>query len=187
MRSSILLPAICSASCAFATAQAPEGWNDLGLTTWQVIHRGMVDDFREPWRVESQPGVPAVSHGRTIDSEVVTRLIDDLVETDAEGMQMLNRGEVQAFASDQVVLIGQIIQSGNPGDYALSQDLYSFEPYALMMRRDDAAFRLVANRALAHIYRSGQFKQLFERWFGKVGLRPSPVLAAMYQLEAIPE
>jgi glutamate/aspartate transport system substrate-binding protein len=116
-----------------------------------------------------------------IDAKIVT------VDTDAAGMQLLNEGRVQAFASDQVVLIGQIIQSESPGDYTLSQDLYSFEPYALTLRRNDADFRLVANRSLAQIYRSGQFKVLFERWFGKVGLRPSPVLAAMYQLEAIPE
>jgi glutamate/aspartate transport system substrate-binding protein len=116
-----------------------------------------------------------------IDARIVS------VETDAAGMKLLDEGGVQAFASDQVVLIGQIIQAGDPASYTLSQDLYSYEPYALVLRRNDADFRLVADRALARIYRTGQFKQLFERWFGTVGLRPSPVLAAMYQLEALPE
>jgi glutamate/aspartate transport system substrate-binding protein len=116
-----------------------------------------------------------------VDAEVI------LVDTDSEGMSLLNDGKVDAFASDQVVLIGQIVQSENPKGYALSQDLYSFEPYGLMVRRNDADFRLVANRSLAQIYRTGQYQQLFERWFGRVGLKPSPVLAAMYRMEALPE
>lgn len=111
----------------------------------------------------------------------------ELVETDSEGMQMLNTGKVKAFASDQVVLIGQMVQSGKPSDYTLSQDLYSYEPYGLMIRRNDADFRHVADRSLARIYRTGQYKQLFERWFGQVGLSPTPVLVAMYKLQALPE
>jgi ABC-type amino acid transport substrate-binding protein len=110
-----------------------------------------------------------------------------VVETDSDGMNALNAGKVDAFASDQVVLIGQIVKSVDPASYVLSEDLFSFEPYGLGVRRDDAAFRLIANRSLAQIYRSGQFKALFNKWFGKVGLRPSPVLVAMYQLQALPE
>jgi len=110
-----------------------------------------------------------------------------LVDTRSEGMQLLNDGKVDAFASDQIVLIGQIVQSDDPKSYVLSQDLYSFEPYGLMLRRNDADFRVVANRSLAQIYRTGQYRQLFERWFGQVGLKPSPVLAAMYRMEALPE
>ena len=136
----------------------------------------------------------AVIRGTTTETALRTHLKESLidakvvlVDSDTEGMQELNANRVQAFASDQVVLIGQMVQSGRPADYALSEDLYSFEPYGLALRRNDADFRLVANRSLAQIYRTGQFKQLFERWFGRVGLRPSPVLAAMYQLEALPE
>ena len=116
-----------------------------------------------------------------IDASVV------LVDTDSDGMLMLDEDKVQAFASDQVVLIGQIVNSPDPESYVLSEDIFSFEPYGLSLRRNDADFRLVANRSLAQIYRTGQFKTLFNKWFGRVGLRPSPVLAAMYQLEALPE
>jgi len=136
----------------------------------------------------------AVIKGTTTESALVKYIKDSLVdaevqlvETDTEGMSLLNEGKVDAFASDQIVLIGQIVQSGNPKDYVLSQDLYSFEPYGLMLRRNDADFRLVANRSLAQIYRTGQHRQLFERWFGVFGLKPSPVLAAMYQMEALSE
>jgi len=117
-------------------------------------------------------------------------LIDaELIEAESleAAMDMLDQGKVDAVADDQIVLIGQILDSKDPAAHMLSQDLYSFEPYALVVKRDDAAFRLVANRALAKLYRTGQYKQLYERWFGRFGVRPSPILAAMFELQALPE
>jgi glutamate/aspartate transport system substrate-binding protein len=104
-----------------------------------------------------------------------------------EGMKQLQTKKVAAFASDQVVLIGQIVSAADPTAYSLGRDLFSFEPYGLVVRRNDADFRLVANRALAQLYRSGQIEDLFNRWFGQVGVQPTPVLQAMYLLQALPE
>jgi len=56
-----------------------------------------------------------------------------------------------------------------------------------MVKRDDAEFRLVANRVIAQIFRSGQFAQLYQDWIGSVGLKPSPMLVAMYQVQALSE
>jgi len=116
-----------------------------------------------------------------IDAEIVR------VENGAEGIRRLLDGDVDAFANDQVTLMGQIIETRRPMEFALSKDLYSFEPYGLMMRRNDADFRLIVNSALAKIYRTGQFQSLFGKWFTRVGIEPSPVLIAMYKLQAIPE
>ena len=79
------------------------------------------------------------------------------------------------------------MQAPDPGVYKLSKDLFSYEPYALVVRRNDADFRVVADRALAQIYRSGQIEQVYAQSFGKAGLRPSPMLAALYTLGALPE
>ncbi|MBT8441468.1 MAG: amino acid ABC transporter substrate-binding protein [Gammaproteobacteria bacterium] len=116
-----------------------------------------------------------------IKAEIVT------VEDGTEGIRRLSDGDVDGFANDQVTLIGQIVKTRQPEKFALSRDLYSFEPYGLMMRRNDANFRLVANRALARLYRTGQFQPLYGKWFARVGIEPSPVLIAMYSLQAIPE
>ena len=136
----------------------------------------------------------AVARGTTTEIALNVYLKENLidasvivVDTDSEGMRQLDAGKVEAFAADQVVLIGQIVNTSDPESYVLSEDIFSFEPYGLSLRRNDADFRLIANRSLAQIYRTGQFKTLFNKWFGRVGLRPSPVLAAMYQLEALPE
>ncbi|MGI9343264.1 MAG: amino acid ABC transporter substrate-binding protein [Gammaproteobacteria bacterium] len=104
-----------------------------------------------------------------------------------EGIARLLEGDVDAFANDQVTLIGQIIRTRRPAEFALAQGLFSFEPYGLMIRRNDADLRLVVNTALARLYRSGEFQALFGKWFARVGIEPSPVLIAMYSLQAIPE
>ena len=116
-----------------------------------------------------------------IDAEVV--IVDDR----NDGMNRLNRGDIDAFASDQIVLIGQIIESINPQRYSLVGDIFSYEPYGFVIRRNDADFRLVVDKAIAQLYRSGQHADIFYKWIGRIGISVPPILAAMYQLNAIPE
>ena len=116
-----------------------------------------------------------------IDAEVV------IVINRKEGMNQLNHGDIDAFASDQIVLIGQIIEALFPKRYSLMDETFSYEPYGLVVRRNDADFRLVANKAIAQLYRSGQHIQIFNKWIGRIGIRPPPILVAMYQLNTLPE
>ncbi len=56
-----------------------------------------------------------------------------------------------------------------------------------MVRKDDSAFRLVADRALAGVYRSARIQRLYRDWFGRYGIAQSPVLRAMYQFQSLQE
>jgi len=116
-----------------------------------------------------------------IDAEVV------ILADRTEGMTYLNRGGIDALASDQIVLVGQIIEALNPRQYALMNDIFSYEPYGFVVRRNDADFRLVVNRSLSQIYRSGQHADIFYKWIGRAGVNVPPILAAMFQLNTIPE
>jgi ABC-type amino acid transport substrate-binding protein len=136
----------------------------------------------------------AVVTGTTSQAALANALTKNLIDAKvvavasrAEAMKQLDAKQVIAFASDQIVLIGQIMQSQDPKKYSLARELFSYEPYGFVVRRDDSAFRLVANRALAQVYRTGQIEQLYGRWFGQFGIKPSPVLTAMYALQALPE
>jgi ABC-type amino acid transport substrate-binding protein len=102
-------------------------------------------------------------------------------------VQQLLAKQVAAVASDQVVLIGQLMQAQDPKAFSSARELFSYEPYGFVVRRNDADFRLVANGALAQLYRNGQIKEVYDRWFSRAGVQPSPVLTAMYVLEALPE
>lgn len=108
------------------------------------------------------------------------------VNDHAEGLAALERGLADAFASDRGILIGLASTSKDPKRFALPNLTFSYEPYGLVMRRNDAAFRLAVNRALAGLYRSGGVGPIYERWFGDFG-KPSQLLQAMYVLNGLPE
>lgn len=108
------------------------------------------------------------------------------VKTHEEGLAALERGAADAYASDRTILVGIGRRAANPERYALADEMFSYEPHGFMVRRGDSAFRLVANRALAALYRSGDIGEIYEKWFGEIG-RPGPALRAMYLLNALPE
>ncbi|MEH6469293.1 MAG: amino acid ABC transporter substrate-binding protein [Porticoccus sp.] len=116
-----------------------------------------------------------------IDSEIIT------VASLDEGMALLEKGEVAAFSSDQVVLIGSVISRSAPDQYFLSPQLFSYEPFALAMQRGDADFQLVVDSALSQVNRSGQIVGIYGKWFGKFGMKPPVALQMLYQLGATPE
>lgn len=136
----------------------------------------------------------AVVRGTTTATKLGAYLEDNLIDAEVVevasrdvGMNQLNSGRADAFASDQIVLIGQMIEARNPRQYMLSEDLFSYEPYSFMVRKNDGEFRLVANRAIARLYRSGQHIPIYNKWIGRIGIRPSNLLAAMYQINTLPE
>jgi ABC-type amino acid transport substrate-binding protein len=109
------------------------------------------------------------------------------VKDHAEGLAALEAGKVEAYASDRGILVGLAVTAG--GDlkrFGIANAMFSYEPYGFMMRRNDSAFRLVVNRALADLYRSGRIGPMYDRWFGAFGA-PSAALQAMYRLNGLPE
>jgi ABC-type amino acid transport substrate-binding protein len=102
------------------------------------------------------------------------------------GVAALDGGTADAYASDRVLLIGIGRTSKNPEKLTLVQELFSYEPYALMLRRGDAGFRLSVNRALARMYGSGEVVPIFEKWFGSM-TTAVPLISAMYLMNALPE
>jgi ABC-type amino acid transport substrate-binding protein len=109
-----------------------------------------------------------------------------LVKDHGEGLAALQSGKVDAYASDRGILIGLAVTAQDPKRFALANVVFSYEPYGFMVRRNDAAFRLAVNRALAELYRSGKIVPIYERWFGAFG-KPSPAIQAMYRLNGLPE
>ncbi len=108
------------------------------------------------------------------------------VKNHVEGLAAIEKGSAEGFASDRGILIGLAVTSKDPKRFALPPILFSYEPYGFMVRRNDAAFRLAVNRALADLYRSGGIAPIYERWFGAFG-KPSPAIQAMYLLNGLPE
>ncbi len=119
-----------------------------------------------------------------IDANVV--MVDD---RDA-GMARLQRGDVDALAGDQIVLLGNALvalEANDAANFSFADELFSYEPYAFMVRRNDADFRLAVNRELAAIFRDGDQAPIYQKWIGTNGVKPSPMLIAMYLVQGLSE
>lgn len=108
------------------------------------------------------------------------------VTSHMDGIQQLNKGTIDAYAADQTVLLGLSISSANQMKISIATTTFSYEPYGLMIARNDADFKQAVNRVLANLYRSGEILNIYNTWFGKLG-KPSPALTAMYEINGLPE
>jgi len=134
--------------------------------------------------------------GGTTTEDVIRRAIEvndfnvklKLISSHDEGMRLLNDGKVDGYASDRAMLIGQVFRNENAkNEYALTRTALSFEPYAMMIPRGDTEFRLVADRALASLFRDVRIRRIYQKWFGRYGEPLSQIVEAMYQFQAVGE
>src|SRR4051812_17233079 len=84
-----------------------------------------------------------------------------------EAFQMVETGRAVAFVMDDILLYSLAAQSRNPKDYVISPQALSVEPYGIMLRKDDAAFKKVVDAAMTQIYKSGQINSIYAKWFQK--------------------
>src|SRR5262245_34992390 len=104
----------------------------------------------------------------------------------ADGRTALEQKTADAYASDREILIGLVLTAQKPGDFILVDRYFSYEPYALMLRRNDPDFRIAVNRSLARLYRSGEVIAIYRRWLGSLGA-PDALQVATWAIEGLPE
>ena len=79
---------------------------------------------------------------------------------------MVETDRAAAFVMDDILLASLVAGSKSPGDYVISKDAFSKpEPYGIMLRRDDPAFKKVVDAATAAVYTSGEGQKLYDKWF----------------------
>jgi ABC-type amino acid transport substrate-binding protein len=156
-----------------------------GLLTKKDLALRAVADLADK-RIAVIPGTTTESAlGKFLKEEFV-QVQTVRVKNHVEGLAAIEKDSADAFASDRGILVGLAVTSKDPNRFALPNIIFSYEPYGFMMRRNDAAFRLAVNRALAGLYRSGDVAAVYERWFGAFG-KPSQAVQAMYLLNGLPE
>ena len=104
-----------------------------------------------------------------------------------ESIDALRNKKIDAFSSDQVVLIGLALKENDPMNFAIKSEVFSFEHFALGLRRNDADFRLVADRVISELYRSRKILEIYDKWIGKYTQKRLPIFDAMIKLNATPE
>jgi glutamate/aspartate transport system substrate-binding protein len=88
----------------------------------------------------------------------------------AEAFLMLETDRAAAFVMDDILLYSLVAMSKDPGDYVISADPLSVEPYAIMLRLGDPAFKKVVDRAMIVTYKTGAIDAIYDKWF----LKPIP-------------
>jgi glutamate/aspartate transport system substrate-binding protein len=84
-----------------------------------------------------------------------------------EAFQMVETGRAVAFAMDDILLYSLAAQSRTPAEWAISKEATSVEPYGIMLRKDDPAFKKVVDDSTANLYKSGAITAIYDKWFQK--------------------
>ena len=119
--------------------------------------------------------------GKTVVAQVSTNNLKQITELNAaqnlginilvvnyfrEGLPVVETGRAVAFVYDDILLAGLAANQADPGQWQISSEALSPpEPYGIMMRKDDPAFKKVVDAAMVTTYKSGEAARLYAKWF----------------------
>ena len=83
----------------------------------------------------------------------------------SDSFLLLESGRADAFVMDGAILAGNIATSKNPADFKLVGEVLSVEPIAIMIRKDDAAFKKIGDDTVKEMMKSGEIAKLWDKWF----------------------
>tara|TARA_R110000751_G_scaffold13626_3_gene45574 strand:- start:124 stop:990 length:867 start_codon:yes stop_codon:yes gene_type:complete len=108
-----------------------------------------------------------------------------LFRSHVEGLEALQRGDVEAYLGDQSILLYQLGRMRPTVQPVIARRTLSREPYALAMKRGESRLRLAVDRELSRIYETGVIYDLIRDSLGRVQI--SPEIEAIYDVVAIPD
>lgn len=87
-------------------------------------------------------------------------------DTMPQAFVAMKNGEVDAVTSDSLVLLGLKLVDENPGEWVITEEFFSREPYAIGVLENDSDFRDVVNKTLADLWTNGGYAKIYNKWFG---------------------
>jgi len=111
-----------------------------------------------------------------------------VVPGNAEAFQAVASDKADAWAGDDAVLFATIVESKNPGDFKVLDDLLSYDPYGLMYRKGDADFGALIKRTFERLAETRELARIYEQWFQRklpsgrtLGIAMSPQLESIFE------
>jgi glutamate/aspartate transport system substrate-binding protein len=83
----------------------------------------------------------------------------------ADSFLLLESGRADAFVMDGQILAGNIATSKSPADFKIVGEVLNVEPIAIMIRKDDPAFKKLADDTVAALAKSGELAKIYDKWF----------------------
>lgn len=120
--------------------------------------------------VATTTGTTSVQHLRKHERATGVDFKEVFGKDHAESFLLLESGRADAFVMDGAILAGNIAASKAPADYKIVGEVLSVEPIAIMLRKDDPAFKKVADDTIRDLIKSGEMAKIWDKWF----LQPIP-------------
>lgn len=112
------------------------------------------------------------------------------VKDHSQGWLALETDRIDAYGSDDVLLYGLISKSKDPGKFQVTGRYLSFDPYAIMVSRNDSTFERLGRIVMSDLMRSGEMATIYAKWFepGPTGINMplSDSLRAAFEIQAFP-
>jgi glutamate/aspartate transport system substrate-binding protein len=83
----------------------------------------------------------------------------------ADSFLLLESGRADAFVMDGQILAGNIATAKTPADFKIVGEVLNVEPIAIMVRKDDAAFKKLADDTVRDMVKSGDMAKTYDKWF----------------------
>jgi ABC-type amino acid transport substrate-binding protein len=83
----------------------------------------------------------------------------------AESALLVQQDRADAFGMDDILLYGLRAAAQNPAELAVVGEAIQVEPYAMMVRKDDPAFKKLVDDVIGGLMKSGEFEALYKKWF----------------------
>lgn len=143
------------------------------VTTFVTANRILSKKSSKITKLDDLKGKTVVSTSGTTNHKQITELnaskslgMSILAAKDhAEAFLMVETDRAVAFVMDDILLYSLAAGSKTPSDYVVSNDALSIEPYGIMLRKDDPAFKKLADNAVTTLFRSGEINKIYQKWF----------------------
>jgi glutamate/aspartate transport system substrate-binding protein len=112
------------------------------------------------------------------------------VKDHPQGWLALETDRVDAYATDDVLLYGLISKAKNPDGFQVTGRFLSYDPYGLMVPRNDSTYRRLGTVLLADMMRSGEMLEIYDKWFNpgptNINMPASATLQKAFEIQALP-
>jgi len=155
---------------------------------------GRPEPFRPQWRASVAQALQKRIFSAVIGTTVLTWLngkLDDFkiaatvspVESHDAGVQRVLDRKCDVFFGERSILLDAARRSPSAGDLTVFDRTFAYEPMALVLPRGDEDLRLLVDRSLSRLYRSGAFLTLYKTFFAE----PGENMLTFFRMSAIPE
>jgi glutamate/aspartate transport system substrate-binding protein len=116
-------------------------------------------------KVATTTGTTSVQHLRKHERGANVNFEEVFGKDHADSFLLLDTGRADAFVMDGQILAGNIAKAKNPADFKIVGEVLSVEPIAIMIRKDDPAFKKAVDDSIKAMMKSGDIAKMYDKWF----------------------